>query len=779
MLDHNSTQQAIVASDYKKVSWLFKVVDSAGPTTYYWSTVTRNYGGNSYTFKIIPSSFDSITLNRNKSEINIQAPNDLSFDVSNKDNVLTASNFKNGSVTVYLVISDGTDEEIICTWKFNIKQCEPGDQKLHFVCQDFIQPYLEGDYPNQLVSDLLLYTDMDFDDNVCVPVLFGECYVPLRPLYLENDFYYLLGPSGEIYDIEAVRSPREMGSKAEYSGEYNWSGEYYEWNFPQSVKTFGGADWNVFQPIIAKSTPGGVVDSCGIWKPGDYPLDMPTRFSRSDTASKSNPAHVIEFVLKDFGVPSEEFDIGVGSSFETASGEFAAWNLKFNGAYWFKQSRQKVLSQLLSMCHSTLRLTDKIELHVLSKQSQKTITNADILRTQEIGEGTFERTVATQEQYDSGYVAFQEVNESQDELLKAPVSVKNTFNNTSSDVLEIPFVQDSQNVQRIGTLRCQRKFLREGDDSFRSKGTLLAIQPDDIVTVSGEAYGGTHNVLVDQIEIGRDVSIAFQCVRFSDDLDDWEDLSPEPIAIASGEAGTFWGPVISGPDGKPAVGNASSILTGFLIVGTTENRIIVNPTVPHIKVDENGIDRIMIGKLEADQYGIRGNDAAGNLIFKIDSAEAELAGWSFDATKLSADSGNIVLNSVIPYIGLGAATDYLTGIGIWHGKHDGIYKMHMGNPAGDHIKWDGSDLTIVGGMFIGGSNIGSTISNTFEINSDDDDVSVQLIFGRTTGGNAIMSWNGSLIQTDKNFKPLQFGINQISDTAPSPTFSGQVWLDIS
>jgi len=180
----------------------------------------------------------------------------------------------------------------------------------------------------------------------------------------------------------------------------------------------------------------------------------------------------------------------------------------------------------LSMCHSALRVTDKIELHVLSKVSQKNITKADVIRTQEAGEGTFKRTTTTQEQPDSGHIAFQEVDESQDEFLKALVPAKDTTDNISSEILEIPFVQDSQDAQRIGTLRYQRKFLKDGDDSFTSKGTLLAVQPDDVVTISGEVdYGGTHDILVDQMTIARDLSTVFQCVRFSEDLDDWDEES--------------------------------------------------------------------------------------------------------------------------------------------------------------------------------------------------------------------------------------------------------------
>ena len=50
MLSFDATQTAIVASSFKRVSWLFKVEITG--TTYYWSTKDITYG-DSYTFKII------------------------------------------------------------------------------------------------------------------------------------------------------------------------------------------------------------------------------------------------------------------------------------------------------------------------------------------------------------------------------------------------------------------------------------------------------------------------------------------------------------------------------------------------------------------------------------------------------------------------------------------------------------------------------------------------------------------------------------------------------
>ena len=51
-------------------------------------------------------------------------------------------------------------------------------------------------------------------------------------------------------------------------------------------------------------------------------------------------------------------------------------------------------------------------------------------------------------------------------------------------------------------------------------------------------------------------------------------------------------------------------------------------------------------------------------------------------------------------------------------------------------------------LYVSGSNLFTT-SNEFTINSDLGNVTSKLIFGRTTGGNAELSWNGSLVNINK------------------------------
>lgn len=572
MISLDATQLAIVASDYKACSWLFKVEIEG--TTYYWSTKDKSYDGNDYVFKILPGSFGGITLNRAKSEVGIQASNGFTFSVSNKDNTLDRASFTNQTVTLYLLVADRNNESVIRTWKFVIKKCESFYQKLYFTCEDFIQKYLEGFYPNtKLIKDIVHSDDPNINE-ACVPVVIGTAFIPLKSIYISDQRYYLLGSDTPDYTISKVHAPFNKGDTT-------WLATNYV--FKQVTKTIDAVDWKVFQPIIyslgtgshtgandqavltnstaswttnafvgatvvnitdnysygtitgntdttiTATLAGGtgnewdtgdsyMIGGCGLWNEGLSFVDMPTKFSRSDTVSKTNPADAIEYILEDMGVPSAQIDTGGGSSFETAATAFDAYApvLTFNGAFYFKEQRRKIIAELMNSCHATLIPTDKIELHILSKTVRKTITKADVLRPETGGEGSFKYTIFTENESDSGYVEHQDIDTPQDQLVKVLVSTGSTTDYISDEVLTTRLLNNSINSQRAGILYYQRKFLNLARVTFSGKGTLLALQPDDVIGVNEDDYGGTYtSVLIDSMKINSDLSIDFTCTRYA------------------------------------------------------------------------------------------------------------------------------------------------------------------------------------------------------------------------------------------------------------------------
>jgi hypothetical protein len=501
MITLTATQQSILESARKRVTWLFDVTDEAGATTYYWSTKAVIFGGQAYAFKVIPAGFKGVDMSRAKSVLGLQSPATTSFDVTDVAGGLSALDFVGGRVLVRLIMSDYTNEEVIRSWLMTIKNCSAAYRILSFECEDILQAVLEGHYPNtRLVSDLWPTVD-DQQDGRCVPVVFGTAFVPLRSVYIaaDDERFYVLGPSGPTYTIEKLRSPKELGHKGEWS-----SADY---TFLQATKTDGAGDsWRVFQPVIAKSHPSlHEPDAAGVWAQGPRVLDVPVNLSRNDTAAMTDPGDVIEFVLKDMGVASGDLD---STSFAAASATYAGWGLEWNGGLFDVDERERVVAMLCAMCHSTLDVTDKIELRVLSKVSQATLSAAVVVKN------SFKVSGAGRRQADSAYVEWQEADEPQDMLRKTLVSVVGgTTGRPDSAVISVPFVQDDDHVQRLGVLGHQRRLLKAGEVSMTcfsgAPGVYVAaLQPDDVVTVDGALYGGTYECLVERVGVRRDASIS-------------------------------------------------------------------------------------------------------------------------------------------------------------------------------------------------------------------------------------------------------------------------------
>lgn len=94
----------------------------------------------------------------------------------------------------------------------------------------------------------------------------------------------------------------------------------------------------------------------------------------------------------------------------------------------------------------------------------------------------------------------------------------------------------------------------------------------------------------------------------------------------------------------------------------------------------------------------------------------KISGTNLSAIKASL--GTVQIDSS-GYLRTNGASSFGTGAGIWMGDDAGTYKLRVGNPAGNRIQWDGTNLTIVGngtfsgslsaatGTFAGSLNIGS------------------------------------------------------------------------
>lgn len=706
----DATQTSIVASDVKvEISWLFEIdTDNDGTPEYYYSTKAKTYAAQPYTAKIM--EFKGITMQRNTSEAGISAPNKLNFSVSNASNTLNASSFEGADVTVKLVMNDGSNETIICTWSFEVIHAVGYAQSIKLTCRDWLQKYIDGDHPNgSLVGDLWPSNDPKQHD-FCVPKIYGEAFIPVPSVYITDKRYYILGAHSESlgsedltnggfenaggggadiwanwtenasdgalanettvvhggsdaakitagssvdtyvkqtftpttgrlhklvfwargdgthsiryqieddtntedivaltsagvtaaeytqvtvyftvpynctsvniyfycpntdtaygyvddvsikpdeqYTISKARSPREHSSASVWTTVAGYKFEYYRKQ---------GSDNNYYiaaRYILIDSDNDGTCDDNILFKNGETFLPCPTKYTDANTSSYTNPGDWINQILQDMGVPSAKID---SSTLTTVKGVFSGWGLTFNGGFWYKQNKKKLLAKLIQMCNLELIVRDKIYFKVHSKTSKKTITKAYVHK------GTFKISPLTMdERKDSGYVAHQVNDEPIDVMIKLLVpATGSTTDYISNDTVPADFIQDDQDAQAIGTLALQRKLMKKHKISFTSPTFIIDLEPDDVITIDEADYGdegSTYDVLVDEMRYDKEGFIDFTCTRFSCALNDFGDLSPGDVTLATDDSTTVYEPIVQGPPSTLAAASKPNAITETVYV---------------------------------------------------------------------------------------------------------------------------------------------------------------------------------------------------------------------
>ncbi|MCP4648843.1 MAG: hypothetical protein GY853_02010, partial [PVC group bacterium] len=301
----------------------------------------------------------------------------------------------------------------------------------------------------------------------------------LTPVYHSGitSTLYLLGPttvngSAVTYTVYAARSPKEVG-KVEYTEFFNQT-------------TIGDYRYFYLTP-----TSGGATTANLLFQNGDRLYDLPVQFSRSDTASLTNPADAIQFILEDMGLT-------VGSTtFASAKAIYTTRTLAWNRAWRFKTATKNILAELQNSCASALRSQETVELIPFDATSLETISNDNVfLKGDFTSEDTFSlRNVQNNSTNDSGYVAAQQADIPQDELVKVIVPAGgSTTDNPTSDTLELYAVQDSQDVQKLGIMYFQKKLDKENELSFDGFPELLSYLPDQILTIGTDYDKAVYNL---------------------------------------------------------------------------------------------------------------------------------------------------------------------------------------------------------------------------------------------------------------------------------------------
>jgi len=516
-----------------------------------------------------------------------------------------------GTGTIAADLTYAQEEAEVATWNFDFISVAPKYQTLQFDCQSWIEKYLTGVYPNTQTLDSLWPSDQN-DYTGCVPLIFGTCYIPVHTAFITDDRFYVLGPATPTYTITKSRSPIEVSTVSE------WLPANYAFN--QYTKAGGdGANYKVFQLIgttVTEDPTGNILYK--LWNaltgsnsgsdtiitnynPGAGYLSLPTKYSRDDTVSMTTPTSVLHYILEDFGIPSARID---STSMATVAATIAGWGLTWNVGLFNQDDRKTLLSSLLQQCHVELIIRDKVYFKVHAKASQRTITATDVI------EGTFDYRVNKKELSNCGYVLYPDPSGDVpvSKLTKTLVPALAATTIKSSIEVDCQFVSSgSIHAQVLGSLSLQRQLLVEADVSLNAKSFLLALEPDDFVTMSGDNYGAgvgnTYPVLIDSMSIGKDLEITVAGTRFSAALSDFEDPSPSAIVVGTDTSSNSYQVVYSGPEATgamvdPTIFNgvmkaSSNVGMSGLISGGVDWRIwagdtFANRSIAPFRVDNDG-----------------------------------------------------------------------------------------------------------------------------------------------------------------------------------------------
>jgi len=743
MITFDSNQRAVV-NDIKSFKWLFEVdKGDTGTVDYYWSTESCSYGGNSYSFKII--NFKGITMQRSLTEYGMFAPNKITLDVSNKDSALSPSDFSSGSVSIKLVAtnSSGT-EQLLREWSFSIKKVESVYQRLIFHLESWVDKYLDGDYPNTPLLSYIFPSEDSIQDNACVPVVIGEPYIPIRSVYITDQRYYVLGRynSSYSYSISKIRTPTQ------------WEGVMVDWvtSGTQTHKT--GNDGNEYQVVqfeVVDSDGDGVADKNILFQEGNHFLDVPCKYSYSETSSLTNPANFIKYVLEDMGIPESKLNL---SSFSSAETIYSNRGITFNGGYWYRRSRKEVLSELLCMADAELIVRDQIYLRVHDNSVVDWSGDGAKIDSSVVLQDSFTTSLIDSPQEDSGYidVAISDVPISNLLKIVVPSYGSGTTNRPTGGELNFAFYDDNQDAQKTGILAYSRKLLKEWQVRFKAKAKTLALEPDDMIEINDALYGGNYRALIDRITITNELEVEILATKFSRNLESWNDLLPSAVTPATDNSTGTYNIVTCGPNSP---GTLPNYLPGLLKIGNETNSIELQPSEPWIRVVEGTDVKVVVGNLtnvddtdlNPTGYGLYTDNVF--LKGKIIADSGTIGGWDIGTDSLSKGT-SIILHSTDKYISINDATFGNAGIQLQYnsghpqfyvGDGSSKYFRYRYDGGENKLSWKGvnteltesgqlsvSDILATGGS-IGGWNITATklSSANIELDSGNNRIKVNTI----------------------------------------------------
>jgi hypothetical protein len=330
-----------------------------------------------------------------------------------------------------------------------------------------------------------------------------------------NERKYVLGPEGPTYIVEKIQAPRERGTTTWDSASYTFS-----------QSTHNG--YQLCQFLIDTSV--GPPYGNGVWTSGATMLIPFVKYSRSDTVTMTNPADIIAYVLRDIGVKSSHLDTGPGSTFEAAATIFSARGLVWQGGFWEKQSRESVLSELLSMCDAYLYEGNKIQLHVFTPENKgffdKTL------------EMTYSVNPTLVDQNDGGPVEWPDLDAPQDVFPgKTTVSIdpfESDVESPTSQAFQYRFQYSTTLPQKAGIMYYQKQHTRNRvsfSSSVLDMADMATLIPGNVITLyNDKVFRMSGGCVVTSLAINYNLTVEIDAAQLTY-MNRWEDLDPDAVSI--------------------------------------------------------------------------------------------------------------------------------------------------------------------------------------------------------------------------------------------------------
>lgn len=474
---------------------------------YKWGTAGYNFDESYYTGKI--TDFSGVDENICRPEDNNITEKTISFSIPDENGRISAS--RGESVILRLIIND----QQFLSWNFVVTSFTNYYNKANFNCSDFLSYLIEDvKYPKtDLVNPLDTSSATHFgSEDVCVPEIYGNPYIPLRSLLISSERAYILGPDdGSTYTIDSVSYPVEWDVKAEFlSSEYTFTQSSYN-------------NLRVFVPYIASGGTAGFFQNSGSL------LDMPTKVKKSTTQSITNPIDILTSIFLNLGLTLSAID---SVSAAACAATYNTLGISLDVGLYQKEDAKNVISKILSACNSTINVYDKIYFKYLGDSSLATITKNDISNF------SFSENILKNIN-DAGIAEYYETIQAGDpKQIYVPLTGE-TYSNSSTDTFKVEYLRDSVLVQQLARIYFRKKYWNSGSISFNAKKRYLSYECGDKITIQDDLY---HNgdYFISSKKISDDLTLQFSCDMYLDDIGQILDYDPDPLTVISDVSGRIY-----------------------------------------------------------------------------------------------------------------------------------------------------------------------------------------------------------------------------------------------